>query len=382
MKVAHCAMSGLLVVALSGCGGAPAGDYVEQGRPVQNRADGVLFNQQHVDVVTRWRPPMDHGGTEQADRIAYRLWQLRFDADDVTATTLQVSHVWQRGWMGIGSDPERLQDPSFLRVGTRYVPNGCSGAALADVDSSGTTCQAANATPQVQQIGGRRENLVVTGTTIRFADGLDGRPAPCTLDLKQIAADADQPLTVSISAGNAMLNETDSLGYQTGRGYRFAVSYLPPGGAMIIDYGRPNWPIWRATCAGFAPAGQVLPLPDGLIRAGSQANPNGVRVLDMVADPGRTRPALFLAVPDGDYGYRLTVLREGRAPHIIPYFCHDCLPEIGGFFRSDPNWLLFDASLRGEDGVMTIGLTLFDVTGNRVVTRSYRFTDPHPWSNR
>lgn len=366
---------------VGGCIPLPAGEETGQGQ-VQNRPDGVLIAQQQIDLVTRWRPPMDHGGTVQADRIAFRLWEARFEGETAMVRSHPVAFVWQRGTMGSG-DGDALRDPAFVRVGGRYLPNSCSGATLSSfgatlssVDANGTICLPADAAPQIRQIGGRVERVQLSGTRVTFADGLDGHVRPCTLDLRQIAPNAAQPFTDSIYAANSMGASRGTGPEDRVPAFRFAVSYLPPHTAYVIDHGQPDQPIYRATCGGFERVGQVLPLAEGVIRPGSEQNNMPVTVLDMVADPGRRQPALFLAVPDTDYGHGLAVIREGRAPQIVPGICHDCMPEVGGFFSSDPERLLLNAHLWQEGGATVLQLKLFDLAGNRRTTRTLRVAQP------
>ncbi|MEQ1688731.1 MAG: hypothetical protein ABL874_09165, partial [Sphingopyxis sp.] len=367
-----------LFLMMAACSGAPAGDETSLGPVVQNRPDGVRFSQQHATLVTRWRPPMDHGGETAVDRMTYRVWDVAFVGEHASAAAHPVAYVWQRGWMGMGGDSTDVMDPPFLRSGGQFVPDRCMGGTIATVEADGTTCVPTSAAPQVQQIGGRVERLTLEGTRITFADGLDGQLRPCTLDLASIAADAAQPISVRHSAASVTIGSVASLGAKTTPGARFSVSYLPPHNAYIVDHGAPDLPLWRATCAGFVAAGKTLPLPEGSIRPGSDANSVGITLLDMVADPGHSRPALFLALPDGGYGHRLAVWREGRAPQIIPYLCHDCLPGIGGFFHGDPDWLLFDVGTGRDEGHLALSLNLFDVARNREVQREFRLADPHP----
>lgn len=363
---------------LGGCIPSQAGEETSQGQLVSNRPDGVLLNQQHSKLVTRWRGPMDHGGGVQDDHIDFRVWEARLTGESQKLESHPVRFVWRRGWFGTGTAPE-LRNPIFMRVGGKYIPNGCFDGTISSVSSNGTTCLPASKGPQVVQLGGRSENIPVSGHYVTFADGLDGNLEPCTLDLRQIAPSADIPITGNINDANYIPWDSANFGDETGPAFRFAVSYLPPQNAFVIDYGQKHQPIYRATCQGFEQVSQVLPLADGIIKSKSKENTSPVRVLDIVADKGRDQPALFLAVPDGDYGHRMVVIRSGKMMQAIPYSCHDCLPEIGGFFLGSPDWLLFDARLIPQSKAMTVSLKLFDLNENREVTRTVTAPDNVSW---
>ena len=340
--------------------------------------DGIRFNLQHATYSARMRLPMDHGGGIGVDEVKFRLWDVRFDGDRAVGQPHTVPHIWRGSWQGIADDPHQLLNPSFLMVDGHPIANGCAGQTLATVSAHGTTCLDATAAPQIRQIGGRIERVTLSGTRLTFADGLDGRSQPCTLDLASIAKNAARPLRVDRFAANGLITNDEDYAATSVAGFRFSVSYLPPTTAFVTDHGVANHPVWRATCTGFKPAGHILPLPEGTIRPGSEGNPMGVEILDMVDDPGSVRPALFLALPDGEYGHRLAVWREGRALQLIPYYCHDCLPAIGGFFRGDPDWLLFEAKTGRQGGNLALRLTLFDVAGSREVQRLFVVTDRNP----
>jgi hypothetical protein len=366
---------------VGGCIPSHAGEETSQGQLVMNRTDGVMLNQQHANLVTRWRGPMDHGAAVQADLISFRLWDARLTGSTPQLQSLPVDFIWRRGWLGTGHSPE-LQNPTFLRVGGKYVPNPCYRRTIASVDSDGATCLPLTNAPQLVQLGGRAEHISVSGHHVTFADGLDGTAKPCSLNLRQIAPDAPRPISSSTDATNSMSWLSERFGEETGPAYRFAVSYLPPQTAYIIDYGQAQQPIYHATCTGFRRVGQVLPLPDGVIKSKSPQNRTPISVLDIVADQGHDQPALLLAVPDGETGNRMVVVRAGRKPTAIPHFCHDCLPDIGGFFLGDPDWLLFDAGLNSVGKTMTLSLSLFDIKANREVSRTLRAPDPDNWPKR
>ncbi len=347
----------LLLMLAPACVPSPAGEETNQGQIVQNRVDGFLLHQQHVQLVNRFRPPMDHGSGVQADRISFRLWQARFDGDDARLSTHPVDFVWHRGWFGIG-DEDVLQNPAFLALGNQFVVNGCRDGGMREATLHGTRCIAPTETPRLVQIGGRMEQLTLAGTRLTFAAGLDGRRRPCTLDLRQIATET------------APIVSSDP---------RFVVSYLPPDTAYVVDRAEAARPIFQASCAGFRAVGAVTPVAMSVTATGPRRHFMNIAILDMVPDPDRTMPALFVAVPDGEAGYRLNVLREGRAPQIVVQECHDCLPPVGGFFRSDPNWLLLDAGLSPGNGTMTISATLFDLANNRELSQSWQVRDRERW---
>jgi hypothetical protein len=371
----------LVLFALSGCIPSPAGEETNQGQLVVNRPDGVLVSQQHAKLVTRWRGPMDHGASVQADQINFRLWEAKLLGTELKLRSNPVDFVWNRGWMGTGDLPE-LQNPSFLTVNGRYVPNGCYRGTIAGLDSDGTRCLESTKAPQVVQLGGRSERVVVSGHKLIFGNGLGGNAKPCAVDLLKIATDADQPITSRKNAANYKGWDEGHYGEETGPAFRFAVSYLPPRDAYLIDYGQARQPIYHATCAGLRRVGRVLPLADGIIKPNSEENAWPVTVLDMVADPGDDMPALFLTVPDGESGFRMVVLRSGQQPQFIPYYCHDCLPDIGGFYLGSPDRLLFGARLMPKGRTMTLALDLYDLKAKRETTETISAPDPGGWPQR
>lgn len=364
------AVTGALL--LSACG-SPRGEEVSQGQIVQNRPDGLRFNQQHAQLVSRWRGPMDHGAGVQASRIDFRVWDLSFSGENASLRQSPVTYVFERAWLGGGNGP---QNPSFLTIAGQHIPNGCASMARADV--SGILCQQPTDAPLISQIGGRSENVTVERGQLIFGDGLDGRTARCAVRLPDSGPDVSQPMPVPPpGAANSMAD--GSIGSEAWPGVRFLVSYLPPDDAYIVDYAQPGLPIYRASCGGMTRAGAVVPLASQIAPGGAPVTPLRLHILDMVADPGHTQPAVFIAVDDADSGYVLAVLRQGRPPQIIPYFCHDCLPNIGGFYRGSPDWLLLDASLSPSAGQVEASLSLYDLAQKRAVTRRYSAADNARW---
>lgn len=382
MRLMLGSIAAVVALAVAGCGNAQgAGEETNQGQLVVNRPGGVLVSQERVNLVSRWRAPMDHGGLVQADRISFRLWEARQVGGSLQLQNHPVNFVWHRGWFGTGDSPE-LQNPNFLVVNGKYIPNGCFRGTISVVESDRTHCLASTKAPQVVQLGGRAEHVAVSGHHVTFGNGLDGNSKACTLDLLKIAPDADRPITSNYNAANYMGADIGHYGGDVGPAFRFAVSYLPPRDAYIIDYGQKQQPIYHASCAGFKRVGQVLPLADGILKSRSSDNTNPVRVLDMVADVGHDAPALFLAVPDGESGLRLVVVRSGQKPQVVPYFCHDCLPDIGGFYIGSPDLLLFNARLLPKAKVMTLTLGLYDLKTNRETTETVSVPDPENWQER
>lgn len=351
----------------------PRGEEVSQGQIVQNRPDGLRFNQQHAQLVSRLRAPMDHGSDVQANRIDYRVWDLSFTGEDASLRQSPVNYVFERGWLGGGNGPK---NPSFLTISGQHIPNGCASMAHADV--TGILCQQPTDAPLISQMGARSENVTVERGQLIFGDGLDGRTTRCAVSLPDSGPDISQPMPVP-PPGAANSVADGSMGSEDWPGLRFLVSYMPPDYAYVMDYAQPGLPIYRASCGGMTPAGNILPLASQIAPGGAPVTPQQLHILDMVADPGHTQPALFIAVDDADGGYVLAVLRQGRAAQIVPSLCHDCLPNIGGFFRGNPDWLLLDARLTSSAGQAEASLSLYDLAQNRAVTRRYRVADRSNW---
>lgn len=369
-------------LSLSACS-EPRGEETSLGQIVQNRPDGLRFNQQHAQLVSRWRGPMDHGPGVQASRIDFRVWDLRFaqnDAPGGNATLRQspVAYSFERNWLGSGNGP---QNPAFLTIGGRNIPTDCFSHDIARADRSGTMCAQPTDTPAISQTGGRFENLTVSRGQLVFGDGLGGRNTRCAVNLQQGGPDISQPMPVPLSAAN--MTADGSAGSENWPGWRFAVSYLPPDYAYVVDYAQPTLPIYLASCGGMELAGHILPLPAGVDTGGAPVTPHRLRLLDMVKDPGQSQPAVFIALDDRrSGGYILTVIRQGRAPQVIPTFWHDGMSDIFGFYRGSPDWLLLDASLSPRAGQMTAQLSLYDLAHNRGVTRRYSVADTSRWPAR
>jgi hypothetical protein len=193
----------LTLFLVGGCIPSEAGEETSQGQLVMNRPDGVLLSQQHANLVTRWVGPMDHGAAVQADRISFRIWEARLTGGNPQLQSHPVGFVWHRAWVGTSNSPV-LQNPTFLQVDGKYTPNGCHGRTISSVNSDSTTCLPLTQAPQVVQLGGRAEHITVSGHHVTFADGLDGSAKPCSVDLLQIAPDANRPITSRTDAANSM----------------------------------------------------------------------------------------------------------------------------------------------------------------------------------
>lgn len=356
------------------------GNVIEGGQVFANTSDGVIVSLTNIDLVSRLRIGMDHGGDTQPDRIRYMVWQLRFDGAKQAAYRLPVSFVWHRGLLGTG-DPEELRFPTFVRSGDTYVPNGCLFTAIAAIGPERTECLPGSAAPLIMQLGQRAERVMVRDTKLTFADGLDGKGGSCTLDLERIAKGVATPLVAREGAANYYWGPGGTYDGNGNTAFRFAVSYLPPGYAYLIDYGQAQQPIYRVSCAGFELVGQVLPDATRLIAAGAEANTRQPRVVDMVADPGGKRPALLLELPDGDYGLRTVVLRSDGSAQEIPNICHDC-PVAAGFFAGDPGWLLTSAGPDLRGGKVVLGVGLIEVATGKESSRELAFALPKDWSGR
>jgi len=321
---------------------------------------GIVLISRTDRVRNRFRVPMDHGGASFP--IASRFHARAFDGDRFAMTPLTVSYRWDSS----ASDPEASsadEFPSFVRRGSALVRPDCEmvGPGL------GPPCPGARSDMLgVTQNGARGERIRRMGDRLIFVDGLDGKRAPCAVDLTPFRRE-------SKSAVAAYLADKGS------GASRLAITYLPGRLAYIVDRAGVGRPIYLAGCGTLR---RIASLDALIAERSATAAPWGkasrpvTDIQDIVPDGDGTNPALLIDwARSGTLFDRRAILRAGRSPvTLLPLWENGGKAAPGGydslapsaFWNADPGRILL--AVRPLDGDRRHAIDILDVDSRKIAS--------------
>lgn len=284
----------------------------------------------------------------------------------ISTAPLQIDVRWKPG------QDEQILFPRYLVNKERVLTHNCVSDEVTGIEGERIVC--GSVIGLYDQVGNRAEAVYRRGSSLVFAAGLDGRAAPCAVDLSPLGENVGEPV---------IRRRTYVTGAKDERHARFAVSYLPPHSALVADYGGNNIPIYRVRCTGIERLGALLENRDvaELIREVPERL-GYIEIVDMVPSPGSGRAALLVrwaVLTQRNYSRRYAALTLPGPLRLLPERVQRTLGSNGGlcrctgFWASDPGTLLVDLRDDNDGSRAELGFRLLDLTSmrERTVTASH-----------
>ncbi len=354
--------------ALAGCGyGKPAGTEYSAAA-YNNGLDGLTVSAQRTDLVTRYRPPMDHGSDVEADGIVYRTWRVDPFAGSGNLEELTGIADWRKDRDG-GDTPGGI-----IATGGRYRLLMCGAGFGYTLTDKAINCAGEDIWPKIDLLGSRFAAFRQNGTVLEYDIG----SKTCQLDLKSIDADAAEP--IYIADGNPAIPEERSQFEEQVGMPRFGLAVVSANTVYLTANTQPGIGIYRLECS------RTISLGTAFDAAEFTAGQNGYRVLDLVSGESPDRPTLLLSSPKAEGLYAFTVKRSdgsetqiGRLTEYDPQSFGDVLGQQTGFYGTSPDFLLTGAYAWWGKGKPTITVELYDIREGKQLTKTFDIPDSENW---
>ena len=335
---------------------------------VVNRPDGAILVWRHDSMRHHLRlSPVDPGATHIEESSLFHAWASRVGADGRLASSpVALDYRWTH------DDDQMRQFPSYTLVRDRLIAHQCyQSSNIVAIRPTGVRCDPLG-WRVYEQIGKRAEAIYRSQDALVFDAGLGGSSHACAVSLRPLGGEV-------LGAFRRTRHYAD--GPQADPEPRFAISWLPPRPAYLIDYAGEDLPIFEVTCGGLRRIGALLQIPALADLVRQERFRESIEVSDIVPTADPDNPALLLTWDEGEIplNHVSAVVRPKSGLRRLPRRISEQLGldrgvcRCGAFWAGNADRILIDVSSNDQGDQASIGFEIYDVAAGRMISLRTRY---------